>query len=390
VIAIVAPEPAPWVRAVAEAALGLDEVVLLAPWATGFEPVPRRGFGLLGARLRAFRRRRVPVAACRRVTSVPGWSLVELGLAAWARGRTERRMARRLLLRAATDRLAARWLPPSTTLLIAPACGAQRAFAAAAHRGVARVLVEDLPAFRQLHVDLDRAAAVHPECAFLRRYRASRLHIVRRERERALADAILVRGRYAGSLLDGDEAHKALPLPAEPACLPEPAGSTERGDADRGPRLLLAGLAAARSGIGEALAALEALPGATLLVRAGEGLEPADLLSRPGVREATPMEREELRDVDLVLAPAWCESYPPEVALAAARGVPVVGTTRAAGFVDLERAGAAVPAGDVEALVAAIDALLRRPLTRRRPASMASEAAAREGLRERLRVLLGG
>ena len=57
--------------------------------------------------------------------------------------------------------------------------------------------------------------------------------------------------------------------------------------------------------------------------------------------------------MDVVLALSWCESYPPELALAAARGIPIIATDRASGFVACER----VPRGDVPAVLARLDGL---------------------------------
>ena len=55
-----------------------------------------------------------------------------------------------------------------------------------------------------------------------------------------------------------------------------------------------------------------------------------------------------LADVDCVVAPAWCESYPEEVGLAVQRGVPVIATSRAAGPCDvpLVEPGAVIPLRD--------------------------------------------
>jgi hypothetical protein len=119
------------------------------------------------------------------------------------------------------------------------------------------------------------------------------------------------------------------------------------------PTILLAGLAAARSGLYEVVGLAAAVPEATIVVRAGEGLEPADALDRPNIRSATPAELE-LEGIDLVVAPAWCESDLAQIALAARRGIPVVATDRAAGRVRVE---VTIPPGDVQALVEAVRSL---------------------------------
>jgi hypothetical protein len=117
---------------------------------------------------------------------------------------------------------------------------------------------------------------------------------------------------------------------------------------------LLAGLAAARGGTHETLAALEGRPHLTLLVRPGEGTEPSSLLAHPRVRIASRSALERLEGVDAVLAPAWCETYPREVPLAIERAVPIIGTLRA---VAREQATHVVDAGDASGLGAALDAL---------------------------------
>jgi glycosyltransferase involved in cell wall biosynthesis len=98
----------------------------------------------------------------------------------------------------------------------------------------------------------------------------------------------------------------------------------------------------------EALQAFSGHDAWELVVRPGEGMEPADLLARPGVRVAA---ADVLDGIDLVVAPSWCESYPDEVARAAAAGLPVVATHRAAGFLDLDE----VAPGDADGLRAAAE-----------------------------------
>jgi len=320
-IAVVAPEPAPWVEALARAPqallgdAGRQPLLLFAPW------------------------------------RVPGWRAVDGALGHCLRGWTALEMAKRLSWRAAIDQAAARLMPADVAAVVAPSCGALASLAAATRRGASAILVEDLPLFRQLHADLDEAARRHPECGLLARYRAPAERIVRQEREHAVADRILVRGQFAAErhLAAG---HRVRPLGGVEAA---PVGVT-RDERGAGPRLrlLLAGAPCGRSGVVEALGAVAALPGAVLLVRPSDAMEPAGLLARASVRLASPSEVSRLAGVDAVIAPAPCESYPPEVARAAALGVPVIATRRAAGPVDLATAGAEIEPFDVEGLVAAL------------------------------------
>jgi hypothetical protein len=280
-------------------------------------------------------------------------SLVPFGLRlanrAWARRDAGRRVQARLLARRIADRLAAMRLPESCRLVIAPAGAAERTFAVARGRGVATLLVHDLPILRLLHHDLDAAARRHPDGPLLRRYRASARDVARQEAERVLADRVVAMGAFArdGLRRAGLPEGKLVPAGRPPVapCRPRPPGPR---------RVLLAGLATTRNGSREALAAVTQLADVELLVRAGDGLDPLDLLRRARVRPASAAQLRSLDGVHAVLAPAWCESYPPEVPLAARLGVPVVATARAAGDVDLSRAGAEVPAGDVPALRRAI------------------------------------
>ena len=88
-------------------------------------------------------------------------------------------------------------------------------------RDVRTALVVDRPWLRQLNADLDRAAAAQPGDALLRRFRAPRAAIVRQEHERALADHVVVRGRYAAEVCTSDgvalDRLVALPAPAPAA-----------------------------------------------------------------------------------------------------------------------------------------------------------------------------
>ena len=373
-IAVIAPEPAPWVETLALAAGRLDEMAIFAPWAT------RLGSARwLPRRLRAALARRRAPGSC--VRSVPGWLAVEALLRIWSGSRAERRLVARFARRFVAGRLAARWLPRGTRAVIAPSFAARRVFACAA--GATRILVEDLPSLRTLHDDLDRASARHPDAPFLRRYRAPAWIVAAQESERALADALLVRSGFAKNerVAAGFASDRVLPLP-ERALAVTAAAAADR--AGRPPVLLLAGLATERNGLTQALVAMEGIAGATLLVRPGEGT-PAELLARPVVRASTAREREQLAGIDLVLAPALCESHPPDVTLAAATGVPVIATSRAAGFIDLQSAGREVVPGDAADLLRAVRELLAAP---RRPAEAIPSAS--DLLAETLRQVLPG
>ena len=239
---------------------------------------------------------------------------VDAALRVWARDRVDRSYLSQFALRTAIDAWSAREVlrvRPDT--VVACSLAARRTFAAAKTIGARTVLVLDLPLFRALHRDLDRAADVWPERAFLKRFRAPSWAIARQEAERVLADLILVRGPYARSLCiaDGFAAPRVALLPQPPRPhVPAPAMPTGR--------IRLAGLAAARHGIDTALAVAASL-GKTLVVRIGEGTEPRDLARRPGIATDD-------GPVDAVICPAISETYPPEVRIT---GTPVIASPMA-------------------------------------------------------------
>lgn len=266
-------------------------------------------------------------------------AIADAALRAWAGDRTDRRYRSEFLLRVAADAWSARQVRKrEPKVVIATSLAAQRTFAAAREIGARCVLVLDLPLMRALHRDLDRAAEHWPERSFLRRFRAPSWAIARQEIERVLADLILVRGPYARSLClaDGIPASRIAMLPSAPA----PALVA----AERSGRIRLAGLAAARHGVDTALAAARAL-GVTLVVRAGEGTEPADLTSLPGVATDD-------APVDAIVCPAICETYPPELRV---HGLPVIASPMAS------RDGRGPDPYDVEGFAKAIAAAIASP-----------------------------
>jgi len=303
-IAIVATAAGPALDALVAACREIAPVELWAPLAT--PAWLARAPGLIG---RYARRRHAPhdVAA-------PYLLAVDAGLRAWARGRTDRRYQTDFALRAAIDAWAARCVRRRRPrVVIAPSLAARRTFAAARAIGAATVLAVDVPLLRALHRDLDRAAAVWPERGFLRRFRAPSRAIARQDAERVLADLVLVRGAYAHALCQADGIPAVrlamLPAPPPPAW---PLAIAPTG------RIRLAGLAAARHGVDTALAVARAL-GHTLVVRVGEGTEPADLARRAGVAVDD-------GPVDAIIGPAICESYPAELR---ATGLPVIASPMA-------------------------------------------------------------
>ncbi|MFT7623198.1 MAG: hypothetical protein ACI9WU_002377 [Myxococcota bacterium] len=317
-IVIVSPGSERWVKPMVTAAMELGPVHVIEPW----------------KRL--------------------AWRAANLPSRAWARGKADRLIRAQLARRQVLDSIAAQLLPHGASVVVAPGMAARRTLAAARQRGARTVLIQDLPAFRRLHADLDQALSAHPGCLFLRRYRASARAVARQETEWAMADRILTRGAYAADALHAAgvpwSCLDALDEPA-PAVTPPVRLATERPVL----RILLAGAATARNGTMEAAAAIARIPGATLLVRPVPGMEPADLLQRSHIEAASPSALQRLEGVDAVLAPAWCETNPHAVRLALAMGHPLVATRPALGFA-MPAAGAKITCGDISAMVHALHA----------------------------------
>jgi hypothetical protein len=344
---VLAPEPAPWLRQLPSV---LGEGMPMDVWAPWSLPGGPERWTALPARLRgAWQRRRAPVAEDARVWGVPGWWAVEAGLR--LRGRSAAATFQsRFQLRRWLGHAAAALLPSRVDTVVAPSLCAREVFAAARRHGARCVLIEDLPSLRQLHADLDEAAERHPEEAFLRNHRAQARDVARQEAERVLADELWVRGEFSrGQLLAAGHAPERL-RELRPRV---PPGFGRGPQTERTERVaLLAGPALARSGLNEALDVLQARPGWRLWVRPTEGTE-TQRLEHPRVTRVTEAQQRGLEGVDAVLALSWCESHPMEVALATARGLPVIATDRASGFASCPR----VPRGDVAAVLAALDAL---------------------------------
>lgn len=347
---VIAPEPAPWLGQL-PAMLGPGpRAEVLAPWSLPGLPEGWRG---LPARVRTAWGRRTPdLAEGYRAWGLPGWWAVEAGMR-WSGRSAARAFQARFTLREWVARGLAPLLPSGVETVVAPSLCAREIFAVARRQGARCVLLEDLPSLRALHADLDDAARHHPDESFLRNHRASAADVARQEAERVLADEIWVRGEFLRERLvasgHAPERLRAWTLPVEDVPSHIPRAPRTVGSADR--VALLAGPALARGGLCEALAVLEARPGWRLWVRPTEGTDPRPL-KHPRVERVTAEAQHGLRGVDAVLALSWCESYPREVASAVARGIPVIATDRAAGFVPCQR----VARGDVAAVLAGLDA----------------------------------
>jgi glycosyltransferase involved in cell wall biosynthesis len=165
-------------------------------------------------------------------------------------------------------------------------------------------------------------------------------------------------------------------------CGVDPGEFTPRPHRTRGHRLLFTGRLAAVKGLPILLEAVARLapkhPNIELLL-AGDGPERPALEQRAAelgitdrVRflgyQSSDQVRALLQETDVFTLPSFAEGVPVVLMEAMASGVPVV-TTRVAGIPELvedDVSGFVVPPGDVAALVAAIDALLRDPSLRSR------------------------
>jgi len=248
------------------------------------------------------------------------------------------RIRARLAWRRAVDRLACRQVTAELDRVVAPSLAAARTFARAHELGVRTELIEDLPDLADLHAHLDAAAHVHPDRPFLRNHRASRQRVVRQGAERVLADRVRVQGRFAAERVARLAPHATVDPLFPPVQVPAPRPRPLR-------IVRLAGPAMTRTGLVEALGAVERMPGLALQIR------PIDATPRALLRH--PRVRTDRAPADGVLAPAWVECWPVEVRQAAREGLPVLGTRRALGFVS----GIEVAPGSVHDLVTALEAV---------------------------------
>ncbi|MEZ4403781.1 MAG: hypothetical protein R3B06_27400 [Kofleriaceae bacterium] len=344
-IVVIAPGPAPWLEPTV-AALGVhDRVEVWAPWAMApwwtALPDPIGGF--------AARRQRAGAGGA-------GWPLLQAAARAWAGAAVDRRLTVDRIERAAVDAWAARRLarlaaPPR--LVVTATGAATHTLVVARARAIRSVLVVDRPWLRRLNRDLDRAADALPTRPCLRRLRAPRADVVRQEHERTLADLLAVRGHHAAEVctLGGVAAARLVALPAPTA--PAPRGTPPSAAAHGHATIVLAGGATARAGLDLALALLDATPQLHLRVRQVAGVDRPLALDHPRLAWWTGTDG--ITDgAQAVIAPAWCESYPAEVATAAARGLPIIATAAAAGFAAHQR----VVPGDVAAVRAAVEAIV--------------------------------
>lgn len=345
---VFAPETGGWLSQLPLILESPERATLIAPWAL---PALPRSLSVPNRVRVAWGRRTLASTSTHRTLGLPGWALVEAALRAAAPSQAES-LAARFALRRRLGQVMAALLPRRVEMVVAPSIAAREVFGEARRRGARCVLVEDLPNLRRLHADLDEAAARHPDDHFLRNHRASAADVSRQEAERVLADEIWVRSERAMQWLVADghlrDRLRALRAPTDIA------PTAVRTGRSGGKRVaLLAGPALTRCGLREALAALEDLPQWRLRVRPTEGT-PAELLrGHPRVEQVAAASLQSLDGVDVVIAPAWCECHPPELARAAGLGVPIIATDRASGFLRIQ----SVSPGEPAALLLTLKAL---------------------------------
>lgn len=329
-VIVFAPEPAGWLPRL-RAQLG-DRAIIWAPWS---RPAPPR----------LSRPRALAAPLARRVLPdarrVPGFDLLDAALTRLGADRPTLQYPLAHHRRVALGHLAARALPRRPAAVIAPCFAAAPFFAAARDRGARTMLVHDWPDLAALHADLDAAAARHPDDPWLKRFRPPARWIAEQRSERHLADHIIVQSRYAAGRITADGIPAArLALPTVPHAAPIPRA---------GRQILLIGRGAARGGAHEALALLDRRPDLRLVGRLGTAALPT-LRSHP---RFTAVDAIPWPDIAAALAPGWVEACPSAVVEAAARGVPIIATDRAAGSLPAERYRPIEP-GDVDAMLSAL------------------------------------
>lgn len=333
-------EPSTWLEAALQSCTESGTHVLapwlLPSWVSQVAPSPLKRF----TSVRAFGEGRGAV----------GFTALELAARVYSRGRRHKIFQSQFALRQASSIWAShtRELTQAKRIL-APSLSARRLFAARSEAEA--ILLLDLPLFRTMHEDLDRAAAAHPDCKFLQRYRAPSWAILEQECEIAMADRLVVRGRFAQQELIklgvSPERITVLEISYAPVV-------PERTRIPGELRVLLPGLAAARHGTAQLLALLETRPWLRIALRPGEGAEPASLMRHAQVSVA---KNDTLAGVHAVVAPSLCEAYFAEVQIAAASGIPVIATMRGAGAVPHDELTIELPDDVERGLACALDAL---------------------------------
>lgn len=334
------PEPSSWARTSVDRE-SPEELSILAPWA-----LPAHASRLSPPSLRRF----TSLRAGDHRWPAPVFTALEVAARIYSQGHRTRLFQTRFALRRAASLWAqGREEIQSASRVYAASLSARRLFAR--NEDAEKILLLDLPLLRIMHDDLDRAAHEHADCGFLRHYRAPDWAIIEQETEIAMADRIIVRGRFAREAL-GRYGVERESVHISPMAFEHVEGRRRRKDGEL--RVLLAGLAAARHGAAEVLSILEGRPWLRVVVRDGEGAEPPALLEHPQVIRSADAS---CSDVDAVIAPCLCEAYLPEVHSAAAAGVPVIATTRGAGAVPRDDLTIELPESVERGLACALDAL---------------------------------
>lgn len=333
-------EPSLWLRHALQT-LAPENLLRLAPWA-----LPPWAASYAPRQLQRFVDQRITSSA------IPGYGFTALELAGrlYSRGKRDRIFLSQFALR----QLGSVWASRTREIaqaghIVAPSLAARRLFTTGSN--IQTTLLLDLPIFRTMHNDLDLAAKLHPDCAYLRRYRAPSWAIVEQESEIAIADRIIVRGRFAKDEVVNLGVSPSRVTVVETPCTPiRPRRIRTPGEL----HILFPGLAAARHGSAELLATIAARPWLHVFLRPGEGSEPAGLLSHPRVHTAN---AETLANVDAVVAPSLCEAYFEEVQVAVASRIPTIATERGAGAASHDALTIELPSDVERGLACALDAL---------------------------------
>ena len=264
-------------------------------------------------------------------------------------------------------------------------------FQSAHKRGIARIY--DVPAPEHDFVEnlLQQELDIYPElCTPYRRYVKVRqeLRTERRRQEWQLADVVIAnseftKASYAASGLDVTKV-RVVPYGAPPVCSDAVAGGTAGQEPTR---FLWAGTFSVRKGAHYLLDAWKRLqPGAKARLDVFGAMELPSSLHQgllDSVEFSGTVPRSELyalyRSADVLVFPTLCDGFGMVVTEAFAHGLPVI-TTNRAGAADLVRHGVnglIIPAGDVQALTAALDWCIthRKELKAMRQAALETAAS---------------
>lgn len=249
--------------------------------------------------------------------------------------------------------------------------GAAASFARARSLGITTLYDLPIGYWRAARRLLGSVVNTYPEWAStVRGLQDSDAKLARKDRELELADHIFVASSFTAHTLQ-DYPGQLAPIHVIPYGFPPPVQQRAYVPATNRPlRLLFVGGLSQRKGLAELFAAVDTFGERIALTVVGRApqqdcppLSAALQKHRyiPSLPHAKILDL--MREHDLLLFPSHFEGFGLVITEAMSQGTPVITTERTAGpdLIESGKEGYIVPAGDTEALIAQLDALLTRP-----------------------------